>query len=191
MPFSILNAWLDKETELGSPNPNRMVLATATQHAVPHSRVVAIKEITAQSILFFTQHGTRKTLEMQENPLASATIWLPMQQRQIIFDGKIVELSQDQNDQYWRALPRETQLKFSAYSPTSGQPIQSIATLEKIYSQLAKKFADTEIPLSEFYRGYRLVPEKILFYTLGVETFSEVFEFQLNAGGWQQQIISP
>jgi len=191
MPFKIIEDWLEQEKNLGSLYPNRLVLATATKDAVPHSRIVAIKEMTHESILFFTQKGTRKTLEIETNPIASATLWLPLQQREIILDGEIAPILANDNKKYWEALPRETQLKFSAYSSTSTQPINSINELEEKYDALSIQYKNSEIPLTAYYCGYRLFPKEILFYTLGTNTFSEVFQFKLINNEWKKQLLSP
>jgi len=44
MPFQKIKEWLDIEKSNGSTNPDCIVLATATRDAVPHTRIVAIKE---------------------------------------------------------------------------------------------------------------------------------------------------
>lgn len=191
IPFEIINEWLEKEKSLGSPYPNRIVLATAGQNAIPHSRVVAIREITNDSLLFFTQYGTRKTLEMKENPIASATIWLPLQQREIIIDGSIEKLAQEENLKYWKELPREQQLKFTTYAPISSQPIKSNNELEDKYQALTMQYKDSAVPMTDYYCGYRLIPDKFYFYTLGTETFSEVFKFEKIANQWHKELISP
>lgn len=191
LPFKLINEWLEKEKSLGSTYPNRLVLATASKNAIPHSRIVAIREITEESLLFFTQKGTRKTLEMKENPTVSSTIWLPLQQREIIIDGEIQELLPEENLKYWNELPREQQLKFSAYSPISSQPINSIKELEERYEALAIQYENSIVPMTMYYCGYRLIPSTFYFYTLGVETFSEVFKFEKINNQWKKQLISP
>jgi len=192
MPFKQIKEWLEKEKSLGSSNPDRFVLATTSKNAVPHSRIVAIREIDDKSILFFTQGGTRKVKEMNENPLASATLWLPLQQREVVMDGTIEALNMNENEHYWKTLPRESQLKFLAYAGTSGQAIDSINLLNDKHKSLANQYQNTEIPMNaKLYCGYRLVPEIIYFYTLGVESFSEIIRFSLKNNRWQQQLLSP
>ena len=88
-------------------------------------------------------------------------------------------------------MPRERQLKFSAYAPSSMKPIDSHHQLEEKYQALSKEFQDKEIPMSEFYCGFRFVPESILFYTLGTASFSEVIEFSKTLGRWRQRILCP
>ena len=54
-PIDILKHWLEDEKVRGVSNPQQAVLSTATLASVPHSRVVAIREITEEGLLFFTQ----------------------------------------------------------------------------------------------------------------------------------------
>jgi len=189
-PFNEIKIWLEQEKSLGSENPGCMILATAGKNAIPHSRIVAIREIAENSILFFTQQGTRKDKEIQENPVVSATIWLAMQQRQIMLDGKIESLTEEENAFYWKTLPRSSQLKFFAYAPTSGQPIESEDFLKKQYDQLSTEYPN-ELPMSSYYCGYRLVPKTIYFYILGMESFSKYVKYELKDNIWHERLLSP
>lgn len=191
MPFDQMQQWLQKEKDLGSPNPNNIVLATATRKGVPHSRIVAIKEIRADSILFFTQRETRKAKELQENPCASMTLWLPLQQREVIIDGKVEPLSQEENERYWQDMPRDRQLIFSVYSPISGKAINSIKELENKNLNFQKRYKDRPIPITDFYCGFKFIPACFYFYTFGNNTFSEVIRYIQSHEDWEKQMLSP
>lgn len=191
IPILKINGWLNKERELGSTNPDRVVLATTSKNAIPHSRIVAIREISEEGILFFTQQGTRKVSEINENPYASMTLWLPLQQRQVVLDGIVKELTSEENLRYWKTMPRDRQLRFTAYAPTSGKVIRSIDEIKKQNEILSKQFDGKEIPMSEYYCGFRLIPDILYFYTLGVETFSKVKMYKMNQGQWQEYLLSP
>lgn len=190
MPLTKMREWIEREKELGSTDPERVVLATATIKGRPHSRVVA-SIIEPDSIIFFTQRDTRKEVELRENPFASMTCWLAMQQREIILDGFVKPLTRDEIEKQWEQLPRERQLRFSAYGPISGQPIDSLDDLEKRQTLLTTQFSDQAVPVSEFYCGFRLVPDTLYFYTLGNETFSEVVRYTKRQTAWQLQLVSP
>lgn len=191
MPFQKTKEWLDIEKSKGSTSPDCLVLATAARDAVPHSRIVAIKEITGSSILFFTQPSTRKALEMKENPVASATLWLPLQQREVIMDGTIQALTDEENESFWKQLPRERQLRFASYAPTSDQPIESLETLNQKQAELAARHPSGQVPMNNLYCGYRLEVHTFYFYTLSSDSFSEYVRFKRVAGEWQKQLLSP
>lgn len=186
-----INQWLEQEKSLGSPNPNNIVLATADKTGVPHSRIVAIREISTQGILFFTQRGTRKVQEIMDNPQVCMTLWLPLQQRQIIFEGSAKALNQDENESYWNLLPYDRKLRFSAYSPTSSNPIHALSDLEEKVKSLSAEYSPETIPISPYYCGFRVTLKVIYFYTLGTTTFSEVIKYTLENDIWNKQLLSP
>ncbi len=113
MPLNTLQQWLQQEIDQGAPASHYAVLATAGEDGVPHSRVVAVREIT-ETILFFSQKGTCKVRDILTNPKVSMTFWLELQQRSVVVDGEVEILTQEENEQYWLKMPRDRQLRFSA-----------------------------------------------------------------------------
>lgn len=190
-PLTKMDQWIEKEKTLGSGNPDRIVLATTSQNNIPHSRVVAIREITSEGIVFFTQQRTKKVNELLQNPHASMTLWLAQQQRQVVLDGFVKALTEPENREYWNKLPRERKLRFHTYAPLSGQPIQSLSILDDELVKLEKKFANNEIPLSPCYCGFRFIARSICFYTLGSDKFSEVLQYEQGEKKWCRQLLSP
>lgn len=191
MPFHQTREWLKKEKELGIEQPDCAVLSTVTSEGFPHSRVVAIREICVDSLVFVTQQKTRKVAELTNNPHAVINFLLAMQQRQIILEGIAKPLSSEENQEFWETLPRERQLRFSAYASTSGQPIHNLNVLEERKKTLMDKFMDKPISMSEFYCGFRFIPETFIFYTVGSVSFSEVVKYVKNKEVWEQQLLSP
>jgi len=126
-----------------------------------------------------------------ENPHASMTLWLPLQQREIIIEGSVAALSSEENKHYWNLLPYDRKLRFSAYSPTSSQPIQDLSELENKANLLKEQYTAETIPVSPYYYGFRLAPTVFYFYTLGTTTFSEVIKYSKNSDGWQKKNLSP
>jgi len=190
-PFELLNSWLTEENQAGAPNPRQAVLATCAKDAIPHARVVAIREIDDRGLLFFTQQDTRKVSELTENPLATMTFWFELFQREVIVEGTVTELTGVENQQYWESYPREAQIRFHSYAPTSSQPINSKEILETRKNQIEQEFNDKDLPLSPYYRGFRLKPSRIVFYAYRIDELSDVFEYCENNGVWIKQWLSP
>lgn len=189
MPIKRIINWIDEEKKLGSQEAGSVVLATASSSGEVHSRVVAMREITKSGVLFFTQKRSRKAKDLSENPSASMTLWLPLRQREVVLDGVVEKLTQNENEPYWKALPRERQLRFLTYE--SGKPIDTLNSLQCDYERLDREFYNKEIPINDCYCGYRLIPNKIYFYTLGQDSFSEVNHYVLADGSWDEKLVSP
>ncbi|HFE8530162.1 TPA: pyridoxamine 5'-phosphate oxidase family protein, partial [Legionella pneumophila] len=174
MPSNMLKEWLSNEKERGIEDPACAVLSTCSSSGEPHSRVVAIREIETESLLFFTQQKTRKVTELLNNPKSCLNFLFAMQNRQVILEGTAIPISQEENEAFWSTLPRERQLRFSAYAPTSGLVIKDLNQLETRKKELSDQFAGLPIPMNEYYFGFRFIPKTWIFYTVGSISFSEV-----------------
>ena len=192
MPIQLLEQWLKEEKDKGAPNPQQAVLSTVTKEGIPRSRVVAIREITPPGILFFTQKGTKKVTEIAENPRVSLTFWFELMQREVILEALIEALSDGENKAYWLTYPRVAQLRFLAYAPTSGQPIDSKQILEDKKTAIEQECKDQELPYTPLYCGYRIIPTKVTFYQYRTDELSDVYQYSVQENNqWQKQVISP
>ncbi len=190
-PIEMLKNWLQEEKNLGAPNPGQAILATATQDAVPHARVIAVREISEAGLVFFTQKGTRKLAELQENPQAALTFWFELAQREIVLEGTVEALSETENEFYWQSYPREAQIRFYSYAPTSTRPITSKEVLTQKKNEIEAKYIGKELPMSPFYVGLRFIPSRLFFYAYRTDQLSDVFEYLHTSSGWQKQLLSP
>jgi len=189
-PFVILKDWINEEGLRGAPNPQQAVLSSISPNNVPHSRVVAIREISSDALIFFTQRETRKVFELNENPHAAITFWFELYQRSVSIEGEVESLSQQENEQYWENYPREAQIRFHSYAPTSTQTIISKQMLQDKMAGIREHYQDNEIPISPFYLGFRFKPRQFIFYTYRLDELSDVVQFTL-VEDWQAQILSP
>ncbi len=190
-PIEHLNQWIQDERVAGAPNPQQAVLSTATKDAIPHSRVVAMREVNDQGLLFFTQRGTRKTVEMNINPHASLTFWFELLLREIIIEGVVEALTEVENEHYWQSYPREAQIRFHSYAPTSSQPIQDKQELEERRRLIQQECTDQAVPMSPHYCGFRLKPNRLVFYAYRSDELSDVVEYTSTENDWVKQQLSP
>ncbi|MCL9685294.1 pyridoxine/pyridoxamine 5'-phosphate oxidase [Legionella maioricensis] len=190
-PINLLKKWLEEEKGLGVSNPQQAVLSTATLSALPRSRVVAIREINEEGMIFFTQKGTRKVTELINNPVAALTFWFEMSSREVIIEGTVVPLSVEENEVYWNSYPREAQIRFYSYAATSATPIASKEILAKKKSQIELEYHGHPLPMSEFYCGFRFIPDRLVFYAYRIDELSDVAEYVRQENSWMKQLLSP
>ncbi|MBA2650786.1 MAG: pyridoxamine 5'-phosphate oxidase family protein [Tatlockia sp.] len=191
MPFKLLNQWIKEENDAGAPNAQQAVLATSTLFGIPHSRVIAIREITEQELIFFTQKGTRKVIEITEKPQVSLTFWFEINQREVIIEGLAKPLSPEELEYYWQTNPRSAQLRFSAYAPTSMHQISTKQLIEDKKHAIEQEYLNKKLPLHPFYCGFRIKPKKFIFYAYRLDELSDVSEYNFQANQWSKQLLSP
>jgi pyridoxamine 5'-phosphate oxidase len=190
-PIDILQKWLTEEKERGAPDPHHTVLSTATDKAIPHGRIVHIREITSNSLLFFTKKGTRKFDELQNNPRASMTFWFELYQREVMIDGLIERLSEIENEHYWQTKTRDSQIRFYSYAADFSRPISNKQELENKRVEIESEYRERTLPRSPSYCGFRLKPFRMVFYAFRADELSDALEYQLDNAEWRKKILSP
>lgn len=191
MPLNLLKIWIAEEKRAGANNPQQAVLSTVSKDGIPHARIVAIREIADESLIFFTQSGTKKVTEMRANPHVNMTFWLERYQREVIFNGRVEALTPPENETYWASYPKEAQIRFYAYAPSSGQTISSKGVLEQKKIEIQHEFIEKKLPISPFYCGFRVIPERFVFYHYRTDELSDVIQYVKLEDGWEKQLLSP
>src|SRR5689334_19280517 len=100
-PLETLAAWIDEAEKLGVGEASAMALATATRDGMPSVRFVLCRGIDDHGIRFFTNYESRKSIELDANPRASAAFfWSPLH-RQVRVEGTIERLASTDSDTYF------------------------------------------------------------------------------------------
>ena len=161
-PFDLLRTWLDQAIESGLHEPNAMALASVDAHGHPDVRVVLLKGMDADSIRFFTNYESEKGRQLQRTPRAAATLWWDVLERQVRLAGPVERLSREESAAYFHSRPRGSQL--GAWASPQSTPVEGRHALENAYSEAERRFEGREIPLPDFWGGYRLRVERFEFW---------------------------
>ncbi|MBD3646849.1 MAG: pyridoxal 5'-phosphate synthase, partial [Pseudomonadales bacterium] len=129
-PIVILEQWLEDAKGTNLRNPNAFVVSTVAG-GQPSSRVVLVKEIRNDGIVFYTNYNSRKGHEIAENPLASANFHWDALGRQICICGSLTKNSREESVEYWNSRPRESRI--AQYVSHQSEPVQDRATLEDLF----------------------------------------------------------
>lgn len=190
-PIQLLTTWIEEEKSLGAHNAQHAVLSTQGLNSQPHSRVVAVREITEDWLLLFTQQRTRKVEEIKNNGKVALTFWFERHARETIIEGEASFLSQEQNIDYWNTYPQSAQIRFCSYAPTSGEAIDSKQILENKRLEIEKASKNNALPCSPDYCGIAIKPERFVFYSYRLDELSDVWEYQAHRSGFVKKILSP
>ncbi len=83
-PIELLNTWIEEEKSMGAQYAQHAVLSSQGLDGAPHGRIVAIRELTKDWILLFTQKRTRKVSEIRNNNQVALTFWFERYAREVI-----------------------------------------------------------------------------------------------------------
>ena len=101
-PLVQFRAWHADAAAAGIRMPEAMALATATAGGAPSVRMVLLKDATPRGFAFYTNHGSRKARELEQNPQAALLFHWDALGRQVRVEGRVERLPDDESAAYWR-----------------------------------------------------------------------------------------
>ncbi len=188
-PFDQFKLWMEQAVETGIIDPTAMSLATVSAAGKPWQRMVLLKGISHEGFVFYTNHGSRKAHDIAQNQHVSLLFpWLQLD-RQVIVGGRAEKLSAAQSLSYFIKRPRDSQL--AAWASHQSRRLNSRQMLEMQFQKMREKFAKGDIPLPDFWGGYRVVPTEIEFWQGGENRLHDRFQYLLTDSGWQISRLAP
>ena len=161
-PIELFGEWFDEAKKCGLLLPESASLATATKGGVPSSRMVLLKEFSTNGFIFYTNYGSRKAREMDENPSASLLVHWAVLQRQVRVEGTVERIGFKESDAYFHTRSRGS--KIGAWASRQSEVLAEPPILQDRFTETQDRFNKQEIPLPPFWGGYRLVPKRIEFW---------------------------
>lgn len=169
--------------------PAAVSLATVNDDGQPSVRTVLLKHVDERGFVFYTNTGSRKGVQLGINRHAALCFfWQPLMQ-QVLVEGKADPISDAEADAYWATRPRDSQL--GAWASLQSQPLAERAQLQKRYAEYEQKFAGQPVPRPDYWRGYRVVPDMIEFWSSRPGRLHERERFYREQNAWKRTLIYP
>lgn len=188
-PIKQLEAWLEDANKLSVTDATAMTLATVDTDGQPSQRVVLLKQLDQNGLVFYTNLNSNKAQDISINNKVSANFaWLPLE-RQVKIKGVASKISNAETIKYFLSRPRDSQL--AAWASNQSQPIGSRQFLVNAFDQMKRKFSDGDIPLPDFWGGYRIKPTSFEFWQGGGARLHDRFEYTPSEFGWDIKRLAP
>ena len=189
-PNALFEEWL-AEAVLSEPNdPTAMALATAGPDGRPSCRMVLLKGHDERGFVFYTNLDSRKGGELDSNPRAALLFHWKSLRRQVRVEGSVEPVSGEEADVYFASRSRDSQL--GAWASDQSRPLESRALFESRYEAMKARFEGGEVPRPPRWSGWRVVPERIEFWTDRDHRLHERRLFVREAGGgWSEGLLYP
>ena len=134
-----------------------------------------LKIFDEKGFIFFTNYSSQKSQEIQENANVSLLFPWTALERQVEINGRAEKISTAESLKYFLSRPRGSQL--GAWASAQSSPINSREILDGQLKKIKDKFTHGEIPLPDFWGGYRVIPETIEFWQGGPSRLHDRFEY--------------
>ncbi len=189
-PFEIARKWL-AEAEATEPNdPNAGALATVDENSLPNVRIVLLKAIEDDGLVFFTNYESRKGQELIATGKAAFNLHWKSLRRQIRVRGTVTKTDAATSDDYYRT--RALGSRIGAWASQQSRPLKSKSELIKsVAIATAKHGVRPKRPA--FWGGFKLTPIEIEFWADGEFRLHDRFRWSRSESSqkWRIERLNP
>lgn len=188
-PFRLFNEWFAEARAAEVNDPEAMALATADAAGQPSVRMVLLKDHGPDGFVFYTNGESAKAGQMATNPQAALLFHWKSLRRQVRLEGAVQLATDAEADAYFATRGRDSQL--GAWASDQSRPLDSRATFEQRFEDVKKRFEGHDVPRPPHWRGYRVIPQQIEFWSDRPHRLHERRLFVRDGDGWNEGLLYP
>ena len=188
-PIIQFKSWFE-DAKKSEPIPTAMSLSTVNNNGEPTLRTVLLKLFDQRGFVFFTNYKSRKAGHITDNPnVAILFNWVALE-RQVTITGVAEKIKTKEAKKYFMSRPRGSQL--GAWVSDQSSVLSSRKILELKLKEMKRKFSDGEIPLPDFWGGYRIIPKTFEFWQGRPNRLHDRFIYSMQSNElWEIDRIAP
>ena len=187
-PIAQLEAWLGEARDV-VPLHEAMTLATVGDDGRPSARMVLLRGIDERGLSFFTNRASRKGEELKGNRWAALVFHWWELGRQVRVEGRVEDTTPEESEAYWRSRPRASQI--AAWASRQSHPLRDREELEARVVDTEARFAGGDVPLPEFWGGYRVIPDAVELWEHHDDRLHDRIRYVRDGEGWRRVRLAP
>ena len=188
-PFLGILKVLEEAEALNLVDWNAMNVATVDDKGQPSSRVVLLKKLSDEGLVFYTNYNSRKGSEIHLNNKVAVNFWWRELKKQIRIEGLISKASKKDSDDYFDSRPIKSRV--SAIISNQSSVISSYEDLKKEIDEYLEKNDESSIKRPDHCGLYILVPHSVEFWLERDNRTHERRKYFLDENGWNSCLLSP
>ena len=187
-PFAIARRWLEEAGQGEPSDPNAAALATADADGMPDVRIVLIKAIEDDALVFFTNYDSCKGQQLAANPKAALVFHWKSLARQLRVRGTVSRESAAASDAYFATRPLGSRI--GAWASRQSAPLDSRGRLMRDAARIELEKGPNP-PRPPHWGGFRLRPVTFEFWAAGRFRLHDRFRWTRRGEGWQITRLYP
>ena len=188
-PIVLFQDWLQEAVDAGLKDPTAMTVATVDVDGHPDARMLLLKGCDEHGFVFFTNMESPKARALRNDSRGALCFFWTQLDRQVRIRGRAAIVSDEEADAYFATRPRLSQI--SAWASKQSRTMQGYFELEAEVAKAAIRFGIGQVPRPPFWSGFRLVPERIEFWTGKPYRRHQRILYTRTADGWEKQWLYP
>ncbi|NMP32214.1 pyridoxamine 5'-phosphate oxidase [Thalassotalea sp. M1531] len=188
-PHSLFEQWFNDANKSGILLPEAMSVSTVNNEGQPSSRMVLLKEFDHQGFVFYTNYGSKKSQELIENQKVALLFHWNVLQRQVRIEGTVEKISKPQSEAYFHSRDRGSQI--GAWASKQSQKLKHDNELKDRVAQMEQQYPDGEVPLPEFWGGWRVKPQYLEFWQGRASRLHDRLCFEKHQESWSTCKLHP
>jgi len=188
-PILKTHYWIQEAKEKGAGLPHALNLASVSQDGQPSSRMVLLKRLSDEGLVFFTDYEGKKGKEINDNSKVAMNFWWAKTDKQIRIEGRCKKVSEEESEDYFHSRPRGSQI--SAAASRQSETLDSYAGLLEKAKQIESDNEGKKINRPERWGGYILKPTTFEFWINQENRLHKRDLFILKKEGWEKSLLSP
>ena len=188
-PFALFDEWFAEARDAEINDSNAMALATAGADGRPHVRMVLLKGHGPDGFVFYTNEQSDKGEQLRENARAALLFHWKTLRRQVRIEGPVERVTDAKADTYFASRSRDSQL--GAWASDQSRPLDRRATFERRFEEAAKRFDGGDVPRPPHWGGYRVIPDRIEFWSDRPHRLHERRLFSRDGEAWTEGLLYP
>lgn len=160
-PLQQFQDWFKQAIDAGVPEPEAMSLSTVSlgPSPLPSARVVLLKTLDTRGFVFYTNYTSRKSRELEQNPVAALVFYWKDINRSVRVVGNVEKVSVEDATTYFRSRPRESQL--GAWASRQSTVVGEHDVAQRL-EEMKARFDGRDVDKPDFWGGWRVVPTYVL-----------------------------
>ena len=188
-PLVRINEWIEEAVKLEVSLPHAMNLSTTDDIGQPSSRMVLLKSISDEGMVFYTDYESHKGQMLNKNSKAALNFWWAKTDKQIRIEGVCIKTSNQESDEYFQSRPKGSQI--SATVSIQSKEIRDYENLVKEAKDLEKRSSGSNLKRPSRWGGYKLIPNRIEFWKNEANRLHRRELFTLESNKWRKTLLSP
>jgi pyridoxamine 5'-phosphate oxidase len=188
-PLALFDQWYAEARESEPNDAEAMTLATADADGQPSARIVLLKGHGPDGFVFYTNEQSAKGDQLLASPKAALLFHWKSLRRQLRIEGRVNRVPDAEADAYFATRGRDSQL--GAWASDQSRPLDSRAAFEQRFEEMKTRFEGHDVPRPPHWRGYRVIPDQIEFWTDRPHRLHERRLFVRAGDHWSEGLLYP